>query len=147
MTKPFVDGLQRHPDSDKYLLTTAMLKDFVVYNLESNQPVGGSNWQYRLSYNAVVSEADLRQTFLPAFLAGATEGDTKSMMTSYHALNGVPASASPLIRAELREKVGWQGMMISDGGAVPGMLKFKCPQSINCDHLNLSNSMLVKFVA
>ena len=34
-----------------------MLKDFAVYNLESSQPVGGSDWQYRLSYNAVVSEA------------------------------------------------------------------------------------------
>ena len=61
MTTPFVDGLQRHPDSDKYLLTTAMLKDFVVYNIESSQPVGGSDWQERLRYNAVVSEADLRQ--------------------------------------------------------------------------------------
>ena len=39
------------------VLVQAMLKDFAVYNLESSQPVGGSDWQYRLSYNAVVSEA------------------------------------------------------------------------------------------
>ena len=38
------------------VLVQAMLKDFAVYNLESSQPVG-SDWQYRLSYNAVVSEA------------------------------------------------------------------------------------------
>eukprot|EP00935_MAST-01C_sp_MAST-1C-sp1_P001016 g1016.t1 len=145
LTVPFVQNLQRHPDSDKYLLTTAMLKDFIVYNLESSQPVGGSNWQYRLSYNAVVSEADLRQTFLPAFLAGAAEGGTRAMMTSYHGLNGVPASASPLIRNELREKLGWEGMMISDGGAISFMLNFNCDkgqQPIDCDRLNLSKTML-----
>ena len=39
------------------VLVQAMLKDFAVYNLETSQPVGGSDWQYRLSYNAVVSEA------------------------------------------------------------------------------------------
>eukprot|EP01045_Picozoa_sp_COSAG04_P001089 COSAG04_NODE_34_length_34523_cov_40.302446_3_plen_158_part_00 len=125
MTVPFVDGLQRHPDSDKYLLTTAMLKDFVVYNLESNQPVGGSDWQERLRYNAVVSEADLRQTFLPAFEAGA-RGGVRSMMTSYHALNGIPTSAHPIIQTELRERLGWEGMMMSDGGAISYMLNFKC---------------------
>ena len=125
MTSPFVDGLQRHPDSDKYLLTTAMLKDFVVYNLESNQPVGGSDWQERLRYNAVVSEADLRQTFLPAFEAGA-RGGVRSMMTSYHALNGIPTSAHPIIQTELRERLGWEGMMMSDGGAISYMLNFKC---------------------
>jgi beta-glucosidase len=110
---PFVKGLQQHPDSDKYLLTTAMLKDFAVYNVESSQPVGGYDWQYRLSYNAVVSPADLRQTFLPAFVAGAVEGGARSMMTSYHALNSVPTSGSPVIRSELRQKLGWEGMMMS----------------------------------
>jgi beta-glucosidase len=40
LTVPFVRGLQFHPASDSVLLTTAMLKDFVVYNVESSQPVG-----------------------------------------------------------------------------------------------------------
>jgi hypothetical protein len=35
---PFVRGLQYHPLSQDQLLTTAMLKDFVVYNLESCIP-------------------------------------------------------------------------------------------------------------
>ena len=39
------------------VLVQDMLKDFAVNNLESSQPVGGSDWQCRLSYNAVVSEA------------------------------------------------------------------------------------------
>ncbi len=120
---PFVQGLQRHAASDTILLTSAMLKDFVVYNVESSQPVGGYDWQYRLSYNAVVSKADLRQTFLSAFEAGAIEGRARSMMTSYHALNGVPTSASPVIQSELRERLGWEGMMMSDGGAISYMLK------------------------
>ena len=90
MTVAFVRGVQHHPESNKQLLTTAMLKDWVVYNLESSQPVGGGDWQYRDKYNAVVSDADLRQSFMPAFEAGAVEGGARSMMTSYHALNGVP---------------------------------------------------------
>lgn len=122
LTVPFVRGLQHHPASNTTLLTTAMLKDFVVYNVESNEPVGGYDWQYRLSYNAVVSNADLRQTFLPAFEAGAIEGGVRSMMTSYHALNGIPTSASPVIQSELRERIGWQGMLMSDGGAITFML-------------------------
>ena len=131
LTVPFVAGLQQHPASGKYLLTTAMLKDFAVYNVESSQPVGGTDWQYRLSYNAVVSEADLRQTFLPAFEAAAVErGGARSMMTSYHALNGVPTSASPIIQRELRDRLKWEGMMMSDGGAISYMLNFK--------YLNLS---------
>ena len=122
LTVPFVRGLQYHAASNTTLLTTAMLKDFVVYNVESNEAVGGYDWQYRLSYNAVVSNADLRQTFLPAFEAGAIEGGVRSMMTSYHALNGVPTSASPFIQSELRDRLGWNGMMMSDGGAITFML-------------------------
>jgi beta-glucosidase-like glycosyl hydrolase len=116
MTVAFVRGVQHHPDSNTQLLTTAMLKDWVVYNLESSQPVGGGDWQYRDKYNAVVSDADLRQSFMPAFEAGAVEGGARSMMTSYHALNGVPSTAHPMIQSELRERLDWQGMMMSDGG-------------------------------
>ena len=67
---------------------------------------------------------------MPAFVAGALEGDTKSMMTSYHALNGIPASASPVIRSELREALGWEGMMMSDGGAISYMLNFKSNEAM-----------------
>ena len=67
---------------------------------------------------------------MPAFVAGAVEGDTKSMMTSYHALNGIPASASPVIRSELREALGWEGMMMSDGGAISYMLNFKSNEAM-----------------
>ena len=115
MTASFVKGCQHHPASATQLLTTAMLKDFAVYNLESSQPVGGSDWQLRDKYNAVVSHADLRQSFLPAFVAGVSAG-VRSMMTSYHALNGIPATAHPLIQSELRHRLGWEGMMMSDGG-------------------------------
>ena len=48
------------------------------------------------------------------------------MMTSYHALNGIPTSAHPIIQTELRERLGWEGMMMSDGGAISYMLNFKC---------------------
>ena len=91
--------------------------------MESSQPVEGSDWQLRDKYNAVVSPADLQQSFLPAFKAGVAAG-VRSMMTSYHALNGIPATAHPIIQSELRERLGWEGMIMSDGGAVAFMLNF-----------------------
>ena len=139
MVVPFVRGLQFHPLSKQRLLASAMLKvldtsasigvrygpapthagvslqDFVVYNMETN----------RLAYNALVSKADLRQTFLPAFEAGVKLGEVKSVMTSYHAMNGVPETAFPLIQTELRGRLGWDGVMVSDGGAVTDILNFK----------------------
>ena len=60
-------------------------------------------------------------------------------MTSYHALNGIPETAHPLIKSELRDRLGWEGMMISDGGAVSYMLNF--------DYLNLSMTKNLTTVA
>ena len=116
-----------------------MLKDFVVYNLEScisanptvdcrggrSSPNDQTPNTERKRYNAIVSEADLRQTFLPAFVAGIREGYARSAMTSYHALNGIPQTTHPLIQQELRETLGWQGLMMSDGGAVSDIVNFK----------------------
>lgn len=129
-TVEFVKAVQNHPLSDKYWLTTAMLKDFVVYNLESSQPVGGNNWQYRLQYNAIVPEADLHMSFLPAFYAGIVDGNARSVMTSYHALNGIPTTAHPVLNDILRKTWGWDGVIASDGGAVSYITKFQ--------YLNLS---------
>ena len=116
-----------------------MLKDFVVYNLEScissnpdidcrggrTSPDNQSPDTERLRYNAVVSEADLRQSFLPAFVAGIREGQARSAMTSYHGLNGIPQTAHPIIEHELRGNLGWQGLMMSDGGAVSDIVNFQ----------------------
>ena len=116
-----------------------MLKDFTVYNLEScissnpavdcrggrSSPDNQSPDTERLRYNAIVTEADLRQSFLPAFVAGIRDGQARSAMTSYHALNGIPQTAHPLIQQELREALGWQGLMMSDGGAVSDIVNFK----------------------
>lgn len=43
-TVAFVKALQ-DSNGSKYLPVTAMLKDFPVYNLESSQPAGGTDWQ------------------------------------------------------------------------------------------------------
>eukprot|EP00039_Didymoeca_costata_P024061 m.9126 g.9126 ORF g.9126 m.9126 type:complete len:807 (+) comp4012_c0_seq2:204-2624(+) len=127
-TVAFVKAVQTK--KDKYLLTTGMLKDFVVYNVESNQPVGGDNWQFRLQYNAIVSDADLRMSFLPAFKAGILEANVSSVMTSYHALNGIPETAHPILKQILRKEFNWNGAIVSDGGAVSYILQF--------NYLNLS---------
>ena len=43
-----------------------------------------------------------------AVLEKGARGGVCSMMTSYHALNGIPTSAHPIIQAELRERLGWE---------------------------------------
>eukprot|EP00965_Chrysotila_dentata_P056672 1880045-Pleurochrysis_carterae.AAC.2 len=57
------------PVSTRPRAICATAKHFAVYNLESNFAVGGVEPQFRLSYDAIVTNADLWQTFLPAFEA------------------------------------------------------------------------------
>lgn len=51
-------------------------------------------------------------------------------MTSYHAINGIPATASPMLQDVLRDEWKFNGSVVSDGGAVTFILNFK--------YLNLS---------
>jgi hypothetical protein len=52
------------------------------YNLESNFAVGGTIGQYRLRYSANPSQADLLQTFLPAFETLVRNASLKGVMCS-----------------------------------------------------------------
>jgi len=101
----FVKGLQgNHP---RYLKTVATPKHFAVYNQETN----------RFANNAVVPMRYLREYYLPAFEACIVEGKAASIMTSYNAVNGIPAGANKfLIDDVLRKDWGFQGYVVSDCG-------------------------------
>jgi beta-glucosidase len=70
-------------------------------------------------YNTTdMSELLLRQVYLPPYHAGVEAGSA-TVMTSFNALNGVPATADPfLLQTILRDEWGFDGAVVSDYTAV-----------------------------
>lgn len=100
----FVRGLQG--DDPHYLKTVATVKHFAVHS--GPEPL-------RHRFDAVSSERDLWETYLPAFEAGIREGGATSLMSAYNAINGIPAPANTdLLRHILRERWGFTGAVVGD---------------------------------
>jgi beta-glucosidase len=104
----FIRGLQG--DDPKYLKVVAAPKHYAVHSGPES---------LRHSFDAVVDEADLQDTYLPQFEAAIREGGAFSMMCAYNRVNGQPACASPrLLEDVLRRQWGFQGYVVSDCGAI-----------------------------
>jgi len=104
----FVKGLQG--DHPKYLKVVATPKHYAVHS--GPEPM-------RHSFDARVSEKDLRETYLPAFKECIIEGKAESIMGAYNRTNGEPCCASPtLLQKILREEWGFDGYVVSDCGAI-----------------------------
>ncbi len=104
----FVQGIQGdHPD---YMLAMACAKHFAVHS--GPEPD-------RHSFNAVISDRDLYDTYLPQFERVVREGKVAGVMSSYNAVNGVPASASSFLLTDLlRKQWGFDGYVVSDCDAI-----------------------------
>ncbi len=73
----------------------------------------------RDNVNVLVGERALREIYLPAFEAGTTEGHAWTLMSSYNRINGPHATANEYLLTEVLKKGwGWDGMVMSDWGAV-----------------------------
>ena len=104
-----VRGLQGPSDAE-VLKAHACAKHYAVHS--------GPEWN-RHSYDAEVSERDLRETYLPAFKDLVTKADVKEVMTAYNRFRGVPCGASDyLIDTILRGEWGYKGLITSDCWAV-----------------------------
>ncbi|HEU5075713.1 MAG TPA: glycoside hydrolase family 3 C-terminal domain-containing protein, partial [Polyangiaceae bacterium] len=100
----FCKGLQGN--DPKYLKLVATPKHFAVHS----GPEG-----LRHSFNAIASQKDLYETYLPAFFECVTEAKAHSVMPAYNRTNGEPCCASDtLLRKILREEWGFQGYIVSD---------------------------------
>ena len=100
----FTQGLQGTNPS--YLKTVATLKHYAVHSGPE---------ELRHKFDAVVSARDLHETYLPAFMAGVTEGNAMSVMSAYNSINGIPAPANHYLLTEvLREQWGFQGAVVGD---------------------------------
>jgi beta-glucosidase len=104
----FVRGLQG--EDPQYLKLVATPKHYAVHSGPEKE---------RHYFNAIVSQRDLRMTYLPAFKACITEAKAYSIMGAYNQVNGEASCASPtLLQKILRGEWGFEGYVVSDCGAV-----------------------------
>jgi beta-glucosidase len=104
----FCRGLQG--DDPKYLKVVATPKHFAVHS----GPEG-----LRHSFDAIASEKDLRETYLPAFEACITEAGAYSIMGAYNRTNGEPCCASKTLLGKiLRGEWKFGGFIVSDCWAI-----------------------------
>lgn len=103
----YVRGLQG--DDPVYLKAAACAKHYAVHSGPE---------RLRHEFNAVVSNKDLYETYLPAFKALVDAG-VESVMCAYNRTNDEPCcSSNTLLMDILRNKWGFKGHIVSDCGAV-----------------------------
>jgi beta-glucosidase len=79
--------------------------------------VGGRDYN-----TADISERTLQEVYLPPFYAAARAG-AGSFMAAFNDIGGVPTTGNrDLMRGLLRERWGWQGLMVSDWGSIAELL-------------------------
>src|SRR5262249_52682060 len=104
----FIRGLQG--TDPKYLKTVSTVKHFAVHSGPEPE---------RHTFDAAVSERDLRESYLPHFEMGIKEGGAYSLMCAYNSIDGKPACASDmLLRDILRGEWKFPGYIVSDCGAI-----------------------------
>jgi len=73
----------------------------------------------RTTVSTEVDERTLREIYLPAFKAAVQEANTWTIMASYNLINGDYACANKhLLTDILKDEWGFQGLVVSDWGAV-----------------------------
>ena len=78
----------------------------------------------RMSSDSVVDERTLREIYLPAFEAAVKRSQPWTVMCSYNKLNGEYASQNyDLLTGILRDEWGFEGIVVSDWGAVSDRVK------------------------
>lgn len=73
----------------------------------------------RLRVDAVVDERTVREIYLPAFERVVAASQPWTIMCAYNKVNGLSASENPwLLTQVLRDEWGFEGLVVSDWGAV-----------------------------
>ena len=115
MGAAFIRGLQGDPDY-KYRKLDACIKHFAVHSGPES---------LRHSFDAVVSEKDLYETYLWAFRYCIDHAKPASVMGAYNRTNGEPCCGSKtLLQDILRRDWGFDGYVVSDCGAIRDFHKY-----------------------
>lgn len=110
-----VKGLQGGNDG-KYDKLHACAKHFAVHS--------GPEWNRHQFDAADIKPRDLYETYLPAFEALVKEADVKEVMCAYNRFEGDPCCGSNrLLTQILRNDWGYQGIILSDCGAIDDFYK------------------------
>ena len=105
-----VNGLQGTSGS-KYDKLHACAKHYAVHS--------GPEWNRHVFDAKDISSRDLWETYLPAFKALVQEADVKEIMCAYNRYEGEPCcSSDQLLQYILRDKWGFDGVVVSDCGAI-----------------------------
>jgi beta-glucosidase len=108
MAVQFIHGLQG--DDPRYLKVVATAKHYAVHSGPEST---------RHTFDAQISERDLRESYLPHFEASIIEGHAFSVMCAYNRFEGDACCGSPLLLEKiLREEWGFAGYVVSDCGAI-----------------------------
>ncbi|KDR83517.1 hypothetical protein GALMADRAFT_649372 [Galerina marginata CBS 339.88] len=97
-----IQGLQGGIDPKPYFKVIADCKHFAAYDLE--------NWEgnNRMAFNAVVTQQDLSEFYLPPFQSCVRDAKVASVMCSYNSVNGIPSCANSfLLQSVLRDYWGF----------------------------------------
>lgn len=110
----FIEGMQG--EDDTYMKVAACAKHFAVHSGPEDE---------RHSFNAVVSEQDLRETYLPAFKACVKEAGVEVVMGAYNRTNDEPCCGSRrLLEDILRGEWEFKGHVTSDCWAIKDFHEF-----------------------
>jgi beta-glucosidase len=102
-------------DHPKYLKASACAKHYAVHS--------GPEWN-RSTFNAVISNFDLWNTYLPAFKDLVVEAKVSGVMCAYNAMDGQPCCGNDkLMISILREKWNFKGYVTSDCGGINHLWK------------------------
>lgn len=124
----FVKGIQG--DDENYLKAAACAKHFAVHSGPES---------VRHSFDAKVSEQDLRETYLPAFEALVKEAGVEAVMGAYNRTNGEPCCASErLLHDILRKEWGFEGHVTSDCWAIKDINEGHCVTSTPAESVALA---------
>ncbi|KAJ7614642.1 glycoside hydrolase family 3 protein [Mycena polygramma] len=116
-----IQGLQGGIDPPQFKIV-ADCKHFAGYDLE--------NWEGndRTSFNAIISQQDLSEFYLPPFQSCVRDAKVGSVMCSYNAVNGVPSCGDTyLLQTILRDYWGFDEnrWVTSDCDAVANFIDHK----------------------
>ena len=107
MGTAFIHGLQGH--DPHYLKASACAKHFAVHSGPEAS---------RHTFDAIVDQKDLRETYLYAFKHLVDSG-VESVMCAYNRVNGEPCCSGPtLLHRILRDEWHFQGHIVTDCGAL-----------------------------
>ena len=112
MGAAFVKGMQ---GSDKKMLkTAATAKHFAVHSGPEN---------LRHSFNAVIDEKDLRETYLYAFKK-LVDVKVEAIMCAYNRINGTPCCTNEsMLKSIVRDEWGFKGHFVTDCWALDDVFK------------------------